>query len=60
MRGARELVAGRALLEASGGITLANVREAAESGVDLVSLGVLTHSVKALDIGMDFEPAVGW
>lgn len=47
--------AGRALLEASGGITLARVRELAEAGVDAISLGALTHSVPAADIGLDFE-----
>ena len=44
--------AGRVLLEASGGITLENVREYAEAGVDRISIGALTHSVKALDISM--------
>jgi nicotinate-nucleotide pyrophosphorylase (carboxylating) len=47
--------AGRALLEASGGITLARVRELAEAGVDAISVGALTHSVQAADIGLDFE-----
>jgi len=46
----------RPLLEASGGITLRNVREVAASGVDRISIGALTHSAKALDIGLDFEP----
>ncbi len=49
------LVAGRALTEASGGITLANARACAEAGVDLISVGALTHSARALDIGLDFE-----
>ncbi len=48
------LTKGRALLEASGGITLARVRELAEAGVDAISVGALTHSVKAADIGLDF------
>jgi nicotinate-nucleotide pyrophosphorylase (carboxylating) len=55
----REAVAkcrGRATTEASGGITLANLREVAETGVDLVSLGALTHSVKALDISLELTP----
>jgi nicotinate-nucleotide pyrophosphorylase (carboxylating) len=47
--------AGRALLEASGGITLARVKELAEAGVDVISVGALTHSVQAADIGLDFE-----
>lgn len=46
--------AGRALLEASGGVTLANVRRVAETGVDLISVGALTHSAPALDISLDF------
>jgi nicotinate-nucleotide pyrophosphorylase (carboxylating) len=57
MRRAVALVAGRALVEASGGITLDTVRQVAESGVDLISSGALTHSVKALDIGIDFDLA---
>jgi nicotinate-nucleotide pyrophosphorylase (carboxylating) len=52
MREAVELNAGRVLLEASGGITLETIREVAETGVDRISIGALTHSVKALDISM--------
>lgn len=48
-----EIVAGRAITEASGGITLETVRSVAESGVDLISVGALTHSVRALDISLD-------
>ena len=44
---------GRVLLEASGGITLSNVREVASTGVDYISVGSLTHSSKSLDIGLD-------
>jgi nicotinate-nucleotide pyrophosphorylase (carboxylating) len=55
MRQAVELVRGRALLEASGGITLDNVRQVAETGVDFVSVGALTHSLKALDISLELE-----
>jgi nicotinate-nucleotide pyrophosphorylase (carboxylating) len=47
--------AGRAQLEASGGVTLANIRAVAESGVDFISVGALTHSARAVDIGLDFE-----
>ena len=47
------LTGGRAKLEASGGITLDNVRAVAESGVDFVSIGALTHSARALDISME-------
>lgn len=43
-------------LEASGGITLKSVRAVAETGVDFISVGALTHSAPALDIGLDFEP----
>jgi nicotinate-nucleotide pyrophosphorylase (carboxylating) len=43
-------------LEASGGITLKTLREIAETGVDFISVGALTHSAPALDIGLDFEP----
>ena len=56
MRRVVELVQGRALLEASGGITLDNVRSVAEAGVDLISVGALTHSAKALDISLEVEP----
>ncbi len=44
---------GRALLEASGGIDETTIRAVAESGVDLISVGALTHSVRALDVGLD-------
>ncbi|HZP26235.1 MAG TPA: carboxylating nicotinate-nucleotide diphosphorylase [Dehalococcoidia bacterium] len=56
MREIVELARGRAVLEASGGITLENVRTVAESGVDYLSMGALTHSVKALDISLEVEP----
>jgi nicotinate-nucleotide pyrophosphorylase (carboxylating) len=55
MRRAAESVAGRALLEASGGITLETVRAVAETGVDLISSGAITHSAKALDISLEIE-----
>jgi len=48
---------GRAQTEASGGVTLASVRSIAETGVDFISVGALTHSARAVDIGLDFEPA---
>ncbi len=50
-------VHGRALVEASGGITLDNVRAVAETGVDMISIGALTHSVMALDISLDLQRA---
>lgn len=53
MKEAVDLVNGRAILEASGGITPANIRAIAETGVDHISLGFLTHSSPALDIGLD-------
>ncbi|TFB71166.1 carboxylating nicotinate-nucleotide diphosphorylase [Cryobacterium glaciale] len=46
-------VAGRAIVEASGGVSLATVREIAASGVDVISVGALTHSVHSLDLGLD-------
>ena len=52
-------VAGRIELEASGGITLANVRAAAESGVERIAIGALTHSVRAADIALDIEARSG-
>ncbi len=55
MREAVEIIDGKALVEASGGINLHTVRAAAETGVDFVSVGALTHSVQALDIGMYFR-----
>jgi nicotinate-nucleotide pyrophosphorylase (carboxylating) len=49
-------VAGRAELEASGGVTLQSVREIAATGVDFVSVGALTHSASALDFSLILEP----
>ncbi len=48
---------GRARTEASGGVNLATVRGIAETGVDFISVGALTHSARAVDIGLDFETA---
>ena len=56
MREAVTITAGRARLEASGGITLANVREIALTGVDRISVGALTKDVKAADLSMRFSP----
>ena len=56
LRRAAELVNGRAELEASGGITLENVRTIAETGVDFISVGALTHSAPALDVSLLLEP----
>ena len=55
MREAVARVAGRALVEASGGVRLDTVRAIAETGVDWISVGALTHSATALDLGLDFE-----
>ncbi len=55
MREAVGIIAGRASVEASGGITMDTVRAVAETGVDLISIGGLTHSTDALDISLDLE-----
>ena len=55
MRKAVESIQGSALIEASGGITLDNVRAVAETGVDFISIGALTHSTRALDISLELE-----
>lgn len=55
MREAVKMIGGRAITEASGGINLETVRAVAETGVDLISIGGLTHSVRALDISLDLE-----
>jgi nicotinate-nucleotide pyrophosphorylase (carboxylating) len=49
------LVNGRGILEASGGVTLGTVRGIAETGVDWISVGALTHSAPSLDLALDFE-----
>jgi nicotinate-nucleotide pyrophosphorylase (carboxylating) len=48
-------VGGRALVEASGSVSLERVREIATTGVDIISVGALTHSVRALDLGLDID-----
>jgi nicotinate-nucleotide pyrophosphorylase (carboxylating) len=57
MREAVKLVGHRALVEASGGITLETLADVAATGVDLISAGALTHSAPSLDISLDFEIA---
>jgi nicotinate-nucleotide pyrophosphorylase (carboxylating) len=57
LRRAVATTAGRARLEASGGITIDTIREVAESGVDAISVGALTHSVRALDIALEVPPS---
>jgi len=54
LRAAVELVGERAKTEASGGVSLASARIIAETGVDFISVGALTHSARAVDIGLDF------
>jgi nicotinate-nucleotide pyrophosphorylase (carboxylating) len=56
MRRTVGLIPGQVKMEASGGITLANVRRVAMSGVNTISVGALTHSAKALDISLELEP----
>jgi nicotinate-nucleotide pyrophosphorylase (carboxylating) len=56
---ALKIVAGRAFVEVSGGITLERVRALSSLGVDAISVGALTHSVRAIDIGLDFVEARG-
>ena len=55
MAAAMKVIGGQAIVEASGGITYDTVRAVAETGVDLISIGGLTHSVDALDISLDLE-----
>jgi nicotinate-nucleotide pyrophosphorylase (carboxylating) len=54
LREAVRIVGGRAKIEASGGVNLQTVRAIAETGVDYISVGALTHSARAVDIGLDF------
>ncbi|MEW6183181.1 MAG: carboxylating nicotinate-nucleotide diphosphorylase [Bacillota bacterium] len=55
MQEAVRLIGGRSVIEASGGITEENIRAVAATGVDLISVGALTHSVRALDISLEIE-----
>ena len=55
MKKAVEITAGRALLKASGNVTEANIRDVALTGVNIISLGALTHSVKCFDISMKIK-----
>jgi len=57
LRRAVKLVGGRAKTEASGGVNLKTVRAISQTGVDFISVGALTHSARAVDIGLDFEIA---
>lgn len=55
LREAVRMVDGRAKTEASGGVNLQTIRSIAETGVDLISVGALTHSARSVDIGLDFQ-----
>ena len=55
LREAAQINAGRAILEASGNVTLETLRDIAETGVDRISVGALTKDVKALDLSMRFS-----
>ncbi|HXY57982.1 MAG TPA: carboxylating nicotinate-nucleotide diphosphorylase [Methylocystis sp.] len=57
LREAVRIGGGRAILEASGGVTLDTIAAIAETGVDLISVGALTHSARAMDLGLDIEIA---
>ena len=58
LRTAVHRITGRVLIEASGGITLGRTRNIAATGVDIISVGALTCSVRALDLGLDIEPTI--
>jgi len=53
LREAVAMIGERMIIEASGGVTLETVRAIAETGVDLISVGALTHSARVLDLGLD-------
>ncbi|RWX50886.1 nicotinate-nucleotide pyrophosphorylase, partial [Candidatus Electrothrix marina] len=55
MRQAVTMINGQALIEASGGVNLDTVRGIAETGVDIISVGALTHSARSCDIGLDWQ-----
>ena len=55
LREAVQQIAGRSQTEASGGVRLDTIRSLAETGVDFISAGAITHSARAMDIGLDFE-----
>jgi nicotinate-nucleotide pyrophosphorylase (carboxylating) len=57
MRQVVDLAKGKAVLEASGGIALENARRVAETGVDYISVGAVTHSAPALDLSLEVEGA---
>ena len=56
LRSGVALVAGRAIVEASGGVKLERIHEIAATGVDIISVGALTHSAGSLDLALDIQP----
>ncbi|MBN1938315.1 MAG: carboxylating nicotinate-nucleotide diphosphorylase [Candidatus Aminicenantes bacterium] len=60
MRKAVRLIGGRAKVEASGNVSLKTVRRTAETGVDFISVGALTHSIRAIDLSLDIETEKKW
>jgi nicotinate-nucleotide pyrophosphorylase (carboxylating) len=56
MRQAVQMIGGRAITEASGNITHENIQAAAASGIDVISMGTLTHTVRSLDISLNINP----
>jgi nicotinate-nucleotide pyrophosphorylase (carboxylating) len=58
LRTAVAQIDGRVLVEASGGVTLDRIHEIASTGVDIISVGALTHSVRSLDLGLDILPSI--
>ncbi|HBR90314.1 MAG TPA: nicotinate-nucleotide diphosphorylase (carboxylating), partial [Microbacterium sp.] len=57
LRAGVQRIGGAAIVEASGGVSLEQVRAIAETGVDVISVGALTHSARALDLGLDIRVA---
>jgi nicotinate-nucleotide pyrophosphorylase (carboxylating) len=57
IREAVQIIDGRALVEVSGGVTQKNIAQMADTGVDLISVGALTHSARAMDLSMQIDPA---
>jgi nicotinate-nucleotide pyrophosphorylase (carboxylating) len=55
MKKAVEVISGKCLIEASGNVNIDNVQQIAETGVDFISVGAITHSVKALDISLELK-----
>jgi nicotinate-nucleotide pyrophosphorylase (carboxylating) len=56
IRQALKIIRGRAIVEVSGGVTIDNLRALADTGVDLISIGALTHSARSVDLSMKINP----